>query len=542
MKATYLDYSETNCFSSTLIRYIEKDPQISSFISYPPTFEGFEAQLSDYKPIADRLTLVNVLKEQYSKLSAGSSFDQTDFEAVNENVQSLALENTYTVTTGHQLNIFTGPLYFVFKIVTAIKLASDLKAKFPDKNFVPIYWMATEDHDFDEINHTYISGKKVVWDHPAKGATGRLKLDNILSSIREFTGVLGGSDKALALTKVIEDAYTKPGTLADATRLLVNALFQKYGLVIIDADHIDLKTQFIPIIKDDIIHQHSFKNISDTDSKLKAIGVNTQVNPREINFFYLLDNFRERIVFEDGEYRVLNSEISFTEVELIKEIENNPERFSPNVVMRPLYQEIILPNIAYIGGGAEIVYWLQLKQNFDFYKVNFPILIPRNSALIVDETLDRKLNRLDLKFLDLFKNTEELQKEWILRHSEHTLNLKKEWIELESIFTELQIRAKKIDPTLGPSTEAVKTRLEKALKSLEKKLIKAEKKNHEEAISSISNIRKKLFPKGGLQERTESFALFYVKSGACFMNDLFNHFEPLNFKFSILQEGCDNTI
>ena len=382
MKATYLDYSETNCFSSTLIRYIEKDPQLSSFISYPPSLDGFEAQLANYKPIADRASLVNALKEQYSILKEGSTFDPTDFLQVDENLGLLGLENTYTITTGHQLNIFTGPLYFIFKIVTAIKLASDLKAKFPDKNFVPIYWMATEDHDFEEINHTYISGKKVVWNHPAKGATGKLKLDNILSSLREFTGVLGGSEKALELTKLIETAYTKTESLADATRQLVNSLFQKYGLVIIDADHVDLKRQFTAIIKDDIIHQHSFKNISDTDLKLQVIGVETQVNPREINFFYLLDNFRERIVYEDGKYQVLNSEIAFTEADLLTEIENHPERFSPNVVMRPLYQEIILPNIAYVGGGAEIIYWLQLKQNFDFYNVNFPILIPRNLSLI----------------------------------------------------------------------------------------------------------------------------------------------------------------
>jgi bacillithiol biosynthesis cysteine-adding enzyme BshC len=270
--------------------------------------------------------------------------------------------------------------------------------------------------------------------------------------------------------------------------------------------------------------------------------VETQVNSREINFFYLLDNFRERIVYEDGKYQVLNSEIAFTEADLLTEIENHPERFSPNVVMRPLYQEIILPNIAYVGGGAEIVYWLQLKQNFDFYSIKFPILIPRNSALIVDETVDKKLTRFDLNFLDLFKNTADMQKEWILKHSEHTLDLKKERQEFEHIFNELKTRATKIDFTLGPSTEAVKIRLEKALISLEKKLVKAEKKNHEEAISAISSMREKLFPKGGLQERSESFALFYVKSGDCFIESLFNHFKPLNFKFSILQEGCDNNI
>ena len=540
MRANYLDYSDTNCFSSSLIRYIENDPQLNPFISYPPTFQGFIEILDSKKVLANREVLANVIAKQYEHITDGRpNKGSLVSDKVSSNIQLLKQANTFTITTGHQLNIFTGPLYFIFKIVTAIKLASDLKSEFPDKNFVPVYWMATEDHDFEEINHTYVSGHKIQWSEPAQGATGRISPESLLSCLHGITGLLGGSDNALQLSRLITTAYTQNTTLSQATRYLVNALFSEFGLVIIDADHKELKDQFKTFIADDIIHQHSFKNISKTDTQLQAVGVDTLVNPREINFFYLLDNFRERIVFEEQKYKVLNSEIHFTEAELKKEIDLHPERFSPNVVMRPLYQEVILPNLAYVGGGAEIIYWLQLKQNFDCYGVDFPILIPRNSALIVDEKLEKKLARLDLKIIDIFKKTEILQKEWVVAHSAHTLHLKKEWNELESIFTILHHKAEKIDSTLGPSTEAVKARLYKALTNLEKKLLKAEKKNHEEAIGLITNIRMKLFPNGGLQERTENFAPFYVKNGKGFITDLIKLFEPLHFKFSVIEEGCD---
>ncbi len=533
MKATYIDYSETNSFSPAVISYLAKDPKLNPFISFQPGIEGFQRLLESKKNNANRPALVNILKEQYAR---NSNFQSQKPTLALENIELLLRDNTYTITTGHQLNLFTGPLYFIFKIVSAINLAKELKLKFPAKNFVPLYWMATEDHDFEEINHTYTGGKKIKWDYDAKGATGKLTIQKFEQVIKEYIGVLGLSGHAENLSKIIKEAYLNHSTLADATRCLVNVLFGDYGLVILDADHRDLKMQFADIIEHDIIEQNSFKNITESNQKLGETGIEAQVNPREINFFYLLDHLRERIVFENGNYQVLNTEITFNESELREEIKNYPERFSPNVVMRPLYQEVILPNIAYIGGGAEVLYWLQLKQNFDFYKVNFPILILRNSALIVDENTESILNKLGLTFKDLFKGSQKLQKEWVLNHSEHDLNLTHEWQELTSVFEKIKSRASQIDPTLAPSTEAVKARLHKAIINLEKKLLKAEKKNYADALRQIENGKNKFFPQGGLQERSENFGLFYVKHGPEFIASLINYFKPLDFKFTVLQE------
>jgi bacillithiol biosynthesis cysteine-adding enzyme BshC len=306
--------------------------------------------------------------------------------------------------------------------------------------------------------------------------------------------------------------------------------------VIIDADDHRFKQQFAPIMERDIIEQNSFKNITATNRQLEELGVHIQVNPREINFFYLQDGLRERLVFEKDRYQVLNSEIHFTEAELKREIMEFPERFSPNVVMRPLYQECILPNIAYVGGGAEVVYWLELKSNFEHYHIDFPILILRNSGLVIGKETAAKIARMDLAPSELFKSADIIKSNWVKKHSQHTLNLTEEWREISAIFEKIKLRAHKIDPTLANSAEAVQARLKHAMENLEKKLVKAEKINYHTRLQQVEQIKADLFPHDSLQERSENFGLFYVKWGQTFIDELIRNFEPLDFKFTVLTE------
>ncbi|RVU01528.1 bacillithiol biosynthesis cysteine-adding enzyme BshC [Mucilaginibacter limnophilus] len=526
MDAHCISYKDTGYFSKTVIDYLDDAPELRPFYGYRPTFDGFSALLKNKKVIADRQLLADILTEQYTRIGADSP----------AGVELLLSDNTYTITTGHQLNIFAGPLYFLYKIATAIKLSRQLKEKFPDKNFVPVYWMASEDHDFAEINYTNIGGKKVHWWYDASGATGRINPDTMRQALNQYKGVLGLENHAEELADIVEKAYAGFDKLADATRYLVHALFEKHGLVIIDADDRRFKQQFANIIEQDIIEQNSFKHINETNQKLQQLDVDIQVNPREINFFYLLDGLRERIVFEDNLYKVLNTETAFTEAQLKEEIAAYPERFSPNVVMRPLYQEYILPNIAYIGGGAEVVYWLELKSNFDFYGIDFPILILRNSGLVVPKKPASKIERMALAPIDIFKPADIIKNEWVKKHSEHELSLKEEWRELKSVFEKIKLRSYKIDPTLAPAAEATQARLKHAVDNLEKKLVKAEKQNYYTRLEQIDQIKADLFPKNSLQERSENFGLFYVKWGQEFIDELIRHFEPLDFKFTVLTE------
>ena len=218
---------------------------------------------------------------------------------------------------------------------------------------------------------------------------------------------------------------------------------------------------------------------------------------------------------------------------MLEEIKSFPERFSPNVVLRPLYQEVILPNIAYVGGGAEVVYWFQLKKNFDFYNIDFPVLILRNSALVTDDKFGKKISKLEIEVKDIFKSANQLKKEWTLKHSEHELTLSNEWQQLESVLQSIKYRASAINPTLGPSTEAIKARLKKAMHNLEKKLLKAEKRNHDEILATIDHLKTQYFHQG-LQERHENFGAFYTIFGDKFITSLINSFNPLDFKFTIL--------
>jgi bacillithiol biosynthesis cysteine-adding enzyme BshC len=534
MDAACINYKETGYFSHTVIEYLEDKPELRSFYNQRPDIEGFAAIIKSRKTIGDRQLLAQVLAKQYEAIS---KLNIQNSELVLGNIELLKSRSTYTITTGHQLNIFAGPLYFIYKIVTAIKLAKQLKEAFPDKDFVPVYWMASEDHDFAEINYTNIGGKKVHWWYEASGATGRINPDTMRQALNQYKGVLGMEHHAPELAEIVETAYTKYDKLADATRYMVNALFGQYGLVIIDADDHQLKQQFAGIIEQDIIEQNSFKNITATNEQLEKAGVHIQVNPREINFFYLVDGLRERIVFEDNLYKVLNTEISFSREKLQKEINNYPERFSPNVVMRPLYQEYILPNIAYVGGGAEVVYWLELKSTFDHYNVDFPILILRNSGLIIPKQTASKITRMELEPGELFKSTDAIKSAWVKKQSEHELSLREEWRGMQHIFEKIKLRSFKIDPTLARSTSAVEARLEHAVNNLEKKLVKAEKRNYHTHLEQIDHIKCDLFPKDSLQERSENFGLFYVKWGQVFIDELIRNFEPLDFKFTVLKEN-----
>ena len=533
MDAACINYKETGFFSHTVTDYLEDKPELRPFYTHRPDMDGFKALLQNKKAIGDRNTLAKVLTKQYEPIS---KLNIQNSKSVHDNINLLKADNTYSITTGHQLNIFAGPLYFIYKIVTVIKLSRQLKERFPDKNFVPVYWMASEDHDFAEINYTNIGGKKVHWWYEASGATGRINPDTMRQALNQYKGVLGLEHHAAELAAIVETAYAKFDKLADATRYLVNALFGQYGLVVIDADDHELKKQFATIMEQDIIEQNSFKNIEATNKELEKLHVHIQVNPREINFFYLCDGLRERVVFEDDVYKVLNTEISFTKEELQKEISIHPEYFSPNVVMRPLYQECILPNIAYVGGGAEVVYWMELKSNFEHYKVDFPILILRNSGLIIPKQSASKIARMDLELSELFKSADVIKTNWVKKHTEHELSLRGEWQELQQIFEKIKLRSSKIDPTLAQSTTAVQARLEHAINNLEKKLIKAEKINYHTRLEQIDHIKAELFSKESLQERIENFGLFYVKWGQSFIDELIRNFEPLDFKFTVLTE------
>ena len=396
-----ISYQNSGYFSTLMNDYLNQKADLTPLYNRFPKLENFEAQINEKQSNYDnnnRAILVSTLQKQYLKVEPSVLTQQ--------NIKALNNPNTFTVTTGHQLNLFSGPLYFLYKIISTINLTNELKAKYPTFTFVPMYWMATEDHDFEEINYFNFKGKKFRWNKESTGPIGRLSTDGLADFLDIYKLELGSNTNAETLKKLFENAYLAHNNLADATRFLANALFSDYGLVILDADNTDLKRIFIPYVKEELLHQSSHKLVIETAEKLKEYTV--QVNPRNINLFYIEDDLRERILFEDVKYKINHTKIKFSESEILILLEKHPEKFSPNVIMRPLYQEVILPNLCYIGGGGEIAYWLELKSFFEFAEVTFPILLLRNSVVLATEKQAKKADKLLLTMNDLFSKQSSL--------------------------------------------------------------------------------------------------------------------------------------
>lgn len=528
MISSAITYQQTGYFSKLIIDYLNEEEKLSSFYNLPVKMESF-AQLIEQRKLMpiDRNVLVQSLQEQYQGVVIS--------ELTNTNILKLSSENTFTVTTGHQLNLFTGPLYFIYKIISAISLAKSLKNNYPEFDFVPVYWMATEDHDFEEINHFNVFGNKITLPKTHEGAVGKMKLTGVQGVLNQLKEILGNRPQTEELINLFVDFYTEQKTFADTTRAFVNHLFGKHGLVIIDGDDTNLKKQMVEEFKVELTHQRNVKIINESTAKLEVLGYKSQITPREINLFYLQENSRERIVFEDGLYRVLNTSISFSEADIITEIETHPGRFSPNVALRPMYQEKILPNLSYIGGGGELAYWFQLKEMFDSNKISFPILILRNSALIVDEGSKKRLDKIGVSVHQLFGDTDLFINQFLKEGAEVVLDLKNEENEIASIFNEMITKAEKIDATLKPMISAELQKTLKTIQNIEGRLIKAEKQKEEVTINQIKNIKEKLFPKGSLQERQDNLILLFLLMGFDAIDQLVPQLNPLDQEFKIIE-------
>ena len=521
MRIERISYQQTNFFSKFILDYLSGDDSLTPFYNRAPKLSNFKAQIQEKQnQFVNRTVLVEELSQQYALIDTS--------DAVTRNIQSLLQENTFTVATGHQLCLFTGPLYFIYKIITTINLSEQLKSEYPEYNFVPIYWMASEDHDFDEVNHVHLFGKTLQWNQDQKGAVGAISTESMHSLFNQLKPILGDSKNAKDLYRLLSDSYLENKDLASATRHLVNSLFSKYGLVVLDADSPNLKKEAIPLIKRDVIEQSNYPLIQNTNQDLGVV----QAYVRPINFFYLQEGSRNRIEPDGTDFIVCNSNLKFSKEALISEIETHPERFSPNVLLRPLFKEFILPNIAMIGGGAEVNYWMQLKSTFSFNKIVYPILILRNSVLIANDTIYKKVNSLGFDIKDFFYEDVVLHKTYVSRSSDFDININSELVKLEDIFSSLV--SKTTDEGMKSSILAEQQKQVNALYKIAHKLHRIEKQKHQNAIYKISQVKDKLFPNNILQERYDSFIPFYLKYGDIFFDLLKKELKPLEHKFTLI--------
>ena len=515
-----IDLDKTGLLSLLINDYLGNKQSLYHLYKYPFALSSFRDIIKDKsKDTVDRKLLVEVLNGQYAKIPTTGS--------VTNNIQSLLADNTFTVVASHQPCLLMGPLFNIYKITGAINLAAQLKNLYPNNNFVPVFWMGSEDHDIEELNNTYINGKKIVWSDAGTGAIGRLNtesLKGVFESLKEFS-------LAPELMAILTNGLVEYKTFGTFTQYFVNEIFKEYGLVVIDQDDARLKRKFSEVMLDEIVSSTALgllkQNIEFLEANYKA-----QAKPRDINFFYLGEGYRERIIYNSltQKFLVNNTSVAFNVEEIREEIETHPERFSPNVIYRPLYQEMVLPNLAFIGGAGELSYWLELEPLFDHYQVNYPMLILRSSAAIVNAQVIKKLEKLNLKIEDFFGEIESLITRYVKENMAPDISLVDEKNKLSLLFDAIAEKAEGVDATLKQNVAAEKQKALTVLENIEGKMLKAEKRKQETAINQIRSIHAVLFPENTLQERREGFASFYSTD---FISEVVREADPMakTFKF-----------
>lgn len=529
-KSTRIPYRQTGSFSAIALDYIDQAEALKPFYAYPPTLQGIRKSIEARKQYpTNRALLVQQLQEQYAGVESSRK--------VKNNIELLLSPETFTITTAHQNNIFTGPLYFIYKIIHAIKLADSLTISLPGHHFVPVFYIGSEDADLEELNNIHLDGKKIMWNTKQTGAVGRMKVDKALVKlIDEMDGQLAVLPHGAEIISALKKFYTDGTTIQDATFLFVNHLFAAFGLIVLLPDNAPLKKQMAAIFEDDLLNQAASAIVEATASGLTDAGYKVQANPREINLFYLKDDKRERMERVNNEWCILNTTQKFSKEELLAEVQEHPERFSPNVILRGLYQEMILPDIALIGGGGEIAYWLQLKELSAHYKVPFPVLVLRNSFLLVEKKWQEKIARLGLTAEDFFLPENELINKLVKRDTQNHIRLNGVLQAAEELYSSIITQASSVDVTLTKHAEAMKVQSLKKMQDLEKKMLRAEKRKFSDQHRQVHTIKEHLFPKNGLQERVENFSSYYAKWGNDFIQQLYKCSLDMEQEFVLLLE------
>ena len=485
----------TGKFPKLLLDYISDFERFKELATTAPHAKEIaaSAEQRNFDP-AKRQVLQKVLQQQYSSLEVSSE--------VQSNIDLIGHEHTYTVTTGHQLNLLTGPLYTIFKAAATINLAKEVQSHLPEgQHCIPIFWLASEDHDFAEIASVRIFGKTYTWETDQTGACGAF-------STQDLSPVL---DNIPDLPAWVKECYTQSDNLAQATQKLLNHLFGRYGLLVLDPADAELKKLAAPLFQKEIEQDFIHPAIEAQTEKLKSLGYAPQIETRPLNLFLLDKGYRGRLQWqEDGTAKAAQDYGTFTKEELLHLVANEPEKLSPNVASRPLYQEYILPNLAYVGGPAELAYWLQLGQAFQQAGIPLPSLVPRAFGQIVPSQVAKKIHRLGFKLEQLFQAEQDLKAEYLAMHEDGIPDYEPAIHKLEEAYDLLKKLAKEADPSLEAWVAAEHAKALKSLENATKRITKAVETKHAQGWNQLLGLKDKILPDGTLQERKENIFCFSI--------------------------------
>ncbi len=540
----FINFSDIPKNQNLFLDYLYEFDNVKEF--YKHNFRDKDA----YLPLFRKLThskskrnfdLSTLVKDQYDdniKISTKT----------NRNIELLGKENTIAIVTGQQLGILGGPLYTIAKILTAIRLSNQFSERFDDYKFVPVFWLEGDDHDFNEVRSINILDnenqilnigyKEEISDDDAKQSIGNLIFDEALNEF--FTKLdenLRETEFKNELLSKLKECYQVGKSFKQSFKDLLFWLFDEQGLIIFDPQDPKVKEILKPIFKKEVndfaLHTQKLIQVS---ARLEEI-YHAQVKVKPVNLFYHTDDGRYSVEPVEEIFKLRRKRKQFTKEEILQEIDNAPQRFSPNVLLRPICQDYIFPTGFYVAGPSEISYFAQVTPLYDFYNVVAPIVYPRVSFTILEKNISSTLDKYDLTINDIFLGFEELKEKVIANLSEN--NIEKVFQEsdndIELLFDKIKENLFAVDKTLVDVSGKTKEKILSLLNELKSKAIKAQENKYETTIRQLTRVSNLLYPNGNLQERELNFSYFYNKYGMEFIQKLYDDISVSEFEHQIIQ-------
>jgi bacillithiol synthase len=525
----FLDYLYDFNNLKSFYRYNFKDRE-----EYPRLFKSVsESPREFYKEVAD------IISRQYGnrKISPKTA----------KNISLLKNKKTLAIVTGQQLGIMGGPMYTIYKIITAIKLSKNLSERYEDYDFVPVFWLEGDDHDFDEIssiktindNNELLTIKYSdnVIEDINRGSVGYQKIQSSINSFfEELESVIRESDFKKDIMDNLKSFYSEGKTLKEAFWNLLFWLFDQHGLIIFDPQDKEIKKLLIPVFQKEItdFREHTAK-IVDVSATLEEL-YHAQVKVRPVNLFYNYEDGRYLIEPVENEFRLRGKRKKFTLEELKSAIDSEPEKFSPNVLLRPICQDYILPTAFYVGGPSEIAYFAQVMPLYSIFNISPPIIYPRSSASLVEKNITSVIEKFGLKINEIFVDPAKLKDKVVSQMSEGCIEeiFSKSAYEMELIFDKLQEKLFGIEKTISEMGNKYKQNSLNSLNQLKGKALEAQKKKYEITLRQLDKITVNLYPDKNLQEREINFIFFANKYGLEIIDRIFEELEINVFEHQII--------
>jgi bacillithiol biosynthesis cysteine-adding enzyme BshC len=539
----YINFSDIPGHQNLFLDYLYEFENVSDF--YPYDFRNRENYLKIFKNILEKRSYLSadisqLISNQYSNINKS--------ETTEGNIKKLSDKKTLAIVTGQQLGILGGPLYTFYKIITAIKLSRFLSERYNDYNFVPVFWLEGDDHDFNEVRAIKIIDegnsllsigyKEEIEEDDAKQSVGHIKFD---STIQDFFDNLGKNLKdtefKVQLLNELKDFYSEGKSFKEAFKDLIFKYFDEYGLIIFDPQEIEVKRLLKPIFKKEItdfrLHTEKLVHLSATLEEL----YHAQVKVKPVNLFLNYDGGRHSVEPVDNEFRLRRKRKSFTYDQLLELLENEPDKFSPNVLLRPICQDFLLPTAFYIGGPSEISYFAQIKPLYEFYDIVQPIIYPRSSATILESTIENILEKHSVQINDLFIDVENVKKKIINSVAESSIDAMFDGLtkQVETAFDQLKEKLIDLDKTIADASNRYRDKISGSINELKSKAEKAQQKKYEVTLRQIDKAAINLFPNSNLQERELNFVYYVNKYGNEFIKKIFDELQINKFEHQILE-------